>query len=215
MVTEPVEVVFFISIIIDNLPSLLTHNYHEIQLMETVEIKRILINETEQLQRIGRQTFVETFSSVNSEENMNEYLNKRFSPEKLKEELSDHNSEFYFALISQRVVGYLKINFGTAQTEIKDDNAVEIERIYVLKEFHGAKVGQKLFEKAVDISRRRNVDYVWLGVWEKNYRALRFYRKNGFAEFDTHIFKLGNAEQKDLLMKIQIKKEAELVEAPG
>jgi ribosomal protein S18 acetylase RimI-like enzyme len=172
--------------------------------MKTIEIKRISLNEADRLQSIGKRTFAETFSSVNSEENMKEYLDKRFSIKKLIEELSDQHSEFYFALIDNKVAGYLKINFGPAQTEIKDDNAVEIERIYVLKDFHGQQVGQKLFEKALDISRQKNADHVWLGVWEKNYRALRFYQKNGFVVFDTHIFKLGNAEQTDLLMKIQI-----------
>ncbi len=174
--------------------------------MNNFEIRRVTPREADQLQDIGRQTFAETFSSVNSEENMKEYLNNRFSVEKLTAELSDENSEFYFALLDAKVVGYLKINLGQAQTEIRDENSLEIERIYVLKDYHGMKIGQKLFEKAMEISQQKNVEYVWLGVWERNFRALQFYRKNGFTEFDTHIFKLGNAEQTDLLMKIQVKK---------
>lgn len=173
--------------------------------MERIEIRRVTENELDQLQQIGRQTFSETFSCGNSEENMKEYLEKGFSTEKLKAEVTDQNSEFYFALSNDKVIGYLKINFGRAQTEIREENTLEIERIYVLKEFHGKKVGQLLYEKAMAVSRQKDVDYVWLGVWEENPRAIRFYEKNGFVEFDTHMFKLGNDEQTDIMMKLQLK----------
>ena len=68
------------------------------------------------------------------------------------------------------------------------------------------KAGQKLFEKALQIAEQKNVDHVWLGVWEKNIRAIRFYEKNGFAEFDKHLFKLGNDEQTDIMMKLPMNK---------
>lgn len=169
-----------------------------------MEVVRIGIKDINRLQKIGKQTFAETFSSVNSEENMNEYLESRFSETKLKNELSDENSEFYFAESGGEVVGYLKVNFEQSQTEIKDHNALEIERIYVLKNFHGKKVGQMLYKKALELAKKRQVDYVWLGVWEQNFRAIRFYEKNGFVPFDKHIFKLGNDEQTDIMMKLKL-----------
>jgi ribosomal protein S18 acetylase RimI-like enzyme len=101
-------------------------------------------------------------------------------------------------------VGYLKINFGASQTELKDNEALEIERIYVLQAFHGKKLGQALYEKAISIAKEMKVKYVWLGVWEQNHRALQFYKKNGFVPFDTHIFKLGNDEQTDIMMKLAL-----------
>ncbi len=88
--------------------------------------------------------------------------------------------------------------------EIKDKNYLEIERIYVLKEYHGKKVGQLLYENAIKIAKSKNAEYVWLGVWEKNPRAIRFYEKNGFVAFDKHIFKLGNDKQTDIMMKLKI-----------
>ena len=171
---------------------------------ENIQLKKISINEIDQLKKIGQQTFYETFSESNSEENMKEYLEKGFSNEKLTAELSDKNSEFYFATLNDEVIGYLKINFGPSQTELKNDKTVEIERIYVSKEFHGKKVGQLLYEKAIEIAKQKNSEYVWLGVWEENHRALGFYRKNGFVEFDKHIFRLGNEEQTDLMMKLKL-----------
>ncbi|WKN40907.1 GNAT family N-acetyltransferase [Tunicatimonas pelagia] len=158
----------------------------------------------DKLQEIGKRTFAETYSSGNSEENMTEYLKSQFSTKKLETELTDKNTAFYFAKLGGKVIGYLKINLGQSQTEIKDGNALEIERIYVLKEFQGKKVGQLLCKKAVELARKQNVDYVWLGVWEHNPRAIRFYEKNGFVAFDSHIFKLGNEEQTDIMMKLEL-----------
>lgn len=168
-------------------------------------ITKITENEILQLQEIGRKTFSETFSENNTEESMNDYLETSFSTEKLTSELIDENSEFYFAKLNDEVIGYLKLNTGLSQTEIKGDNALEIERIYVSKDFHGKKVGQILYEKAIEIASQKNVDYVWLGVWENNKRAIKFYQKNGFVEFDKHIFKLGNEEQTDIMMKLNLK----------
>lgn len=168
-------------------------------------ITKITENDILELQEIGRKTFSETFSENNTEESMNEYLESSFSTEKLTTELNDKNSEFYFAKINDEAIGYLKLNMGSSQTEIKDDNALEIERIYVSKDFHGKKVGQILYEKAIEIASHKKVDYVWLGVWEKNLRAINFYQKNGFIEFDKHIFRLGNEEQTDIMMKLNLK----------
>lgn len=169
--------------------------------MENIQIKKVSVNDIEQLQKIGRQTFSETFSEGNTEENMAKYLDEGFSSEKLTAELNNDGSEFYFALSDNNVIGYLKLNHGKSQTELQDDRSLEIERIYVLKEYHGKKVGQVLYEKAMQIANDVKTNYVWLGVWEENPRAISFYKKNGFVEFDKHIFKLGEDEQTDIMMK--------------
>ncbi|MBP1163254.1 MULTISPECIES: GNAT family N-acetyltransferase [unclassified Chryseobacterium] len=168
-------------------------------------ITKITKNEIVQLQEIGRKTFSETFSENNTEESMAEYLEKSFSTEKLTTEMNDKNSEFYFAKLDNEVIGYLKLNTGSSQTEIKSKNALEIERIYVSKDFHGKNVGQILYNKAIETAKEKEVDYVWLGVWENNLRAIGFYKKNGFVEFDKHIFRLGNEEQTDIMMKLNLK----------
>ena len=145
--------------------------------MENVTVKQIGLEEIDQLQKIGKRTFIETFASENTEENMNEYLRNGFSLAKLKRELSKKESQFYFAEIRNEIIGYLKINTGQTQTEIKDNDSLEIERIYVLKEFHGKGVGQIIFNKALEIAKLKRVKYIWLGVWEENPRAIRFYEK--------------------------------------
>ena len=172
--------------------------------MIVINIKVVTGNEVLKLQEISRQTFSETFSSSNTKENMDKYLEEGFSLTKLSEELTDPNAEFYFALNNNNIIGYLKLNFGNAQTELKDGKAMEIERIYVLKQYHGKNVGQILFEKAIAIATLQHCEYVWLGVWEENPRAINFYKKNGFVEFDKHLFKLGDDDQTDIMMKLYL-----------
>ena len=172
--------------------------------MENIITRRITLDDLEKLQNIGRKTFEETFSESNSEENMRNYLEEGFSKEKLTAELKNKDSEFYFATLKDEVIGYLKVNFGESQTELKDSKALEIERIYVSKEFHGKSVGQILYDKAIEIAKQKGSEYVWTGVWEENPRAISFYKKNGFVEFDKHIFRLGDDEQTDIMMKMKL-----------
>ena len=149
--------------------------------LSKIKVRKVDPLEIEKLQNIGRQTFVETFSSHNFESDMEIYLNENLSLDKLKSEFKKPGSEYYFAEIDNLIVGYLKLNRGSAQTEATIDNAMEIERIYVLKKFHGKQVGQLLYNKAQQIAESNSADFLWLGVWEKNPRAIRFYQKNGFV----------------------------------
>lgn len=169
--------------------------------MQEIILKQIGIENVEQLQKIAKQTFFDTFSHHNTEENMTQYMAEGFTIDKLTAEIQNENSEFFFALSDEEVIGYLKVNFGDAQTELQDKDSLEIERIYFSKDFHGKKVGQILYKKALEIAKDKNLGYVWLGVWEENRRAVQFYRKNGFVEFGQHIFKFGNEDQTDLMMK--------------
>jgi predicted FMN-binding regulatory protein PaiB/ribosomal protein S18 acetylase RimI-like enzyme len=178
------------------------------KLVEKIIIRRGFQCDLLRLQRIGRTTFSETFADANTEENMQKYLDEAFSIEKITEELNNRDSQFYFAEINDKTIGYLKLNIGSSQTELKDNKALEIERIYVLKEFQGKKVGQELYEKAIQIAIDTKVDYVWLGVWENNPKAINFYKKNGFIEFDKHIFRLGDDIQTDLMMKLELKSKS-------
>lgn len=175
--------------------------------MEDLEIRKVIADDIKTLQKICRQTFAETYSANNSEQNLTRYMEESFSAEKLIMELQDTSSQFYFALLSGEVIGYLKLNTGQSQTELQDDTALEIHRIYVYGAYHGKKVGQQLYDKAMEMAKELGVDYVWLGVWEENPKAIRFYQKNGFVEFDRHLFMLGEEEQTDIMMKKKLKFE--------
>ena len=167
-----------------------------------ISLEKISVLDVEWLQEISKQTFVETFAAVNTESNMLQYLNEALSIQTLSDEMMKKDSEFYFAKIEDKIVGYLKLNFGDSQTESIDENGMEIERIYVLKSFHGEGIGQYMFDEAIAIARQKQLNFLWLGVWEENHRALNFYKKNGLVEFDKHEFILGNDVQTDVMMKM-------------
>ena len=153
------------------------------------------------MQQIGRETFFETFAQANTEADMQTYLKENFSDAKVSAELSHPDSQFFIAWEGEAPIGYLKINTGQAQTEPQGEASLEIERIYVKNAYQGKKVGQLLYEQALSIARQQHKTHLWLGVWEENPKAIRFYGKNGFIGFDKHIFNVGTDEQTDLLMK--------------
>lgn len=172
--------------------------------MNSIEIQKATLNDLEILQKISIQTFTETFAAINTPDNIANYINDSFNTKQLTTELSNRNSMFYLAYSNAVAVGYLKINFGDAQTETHDQNALEVHRIYVLQTFHGKNIGQLLLNEAKKLAENNGIASIWLGVWEENYRALQFYAKNGFVVFDQHVFTLGNDKQTDLLMQLRL-----------
>ena len=172
--------------------------------MHGIEIARVTLKDLARLKELSERTFTETFAPMNTAANLSAYLAHEFAKDKLEHELGDPDSQFHFALFEEQVVGYLKVNMASAQTELRDQNTLEIERIYVVKELHGRKVGQALLDKAFAIACEKGADHVWLGVWEANTKAIRFYEKNGFLQFAEHIFMLGTDAQTDIMMKADL-----------
>lgn len=170
----------------------------------SIKLTQATINDLETVRQIGIDTFYESFSSVNTEENMAHYLETGFSLDRVASELRNADSEFHLAYDGDKLIGYLKVNHGPAQSELKDNTALEIERIYVLQAWQKQKIGQLFYDKAIQIARARGYAYVWLGVWEENEKAIGFYKRNGFVEFDKHLFKLGDDIQTDIMMRREL-----------
>jgi ribosomal protein S18 acetylase RimI-like enzyme len=153
------------------------------------------MNELEALRTISIATFEQAFAKDNSPQNMHAYISTAFALEQLKAELLNADSEFYLAKKDEYVIGYLKINLS------KEEQSLEIERIYIDEHYHGKGVAQQMMELAFEKARQTSFDRVWLGVWEHNPKAIRFYTKYGFESYGKHIFMLGDDEQRDILME--------------
>lgn len=170
--------------------------------LQIIEVKP---EDNQKLMTIGYRTFYDSFGPpINSEENIQSYLQKKFNIEQITIELNHPESMFYFAIIGNQIVGYLKLNINSAQTESVIGNGLEIERIYVVKEQQGKKIGQYLFDKCIEVAKLQKKDFIWLGVWDQNLNAIKFYERNGFKTFDKHQFMLGTDQQTDLMMKLQL-----------
>lgn len=167
-----------------------------------IEIRQASEADLEILCEIGRQTFRETFAESNTEEDMAKSLAEQFSREQILQELLREGSRFFLAEDEQGVCqGYMKLNTGKAQTEPEDPRALEIQRIYLLRQTQGTGLGQALFDEALRQAEQGGHTYLWLGVWEHNLRARRFYERNGLEVFGQHTFVVGDDPQVDLLMK--------------
>lgn len=158
-------------------------------------------DDAERLMQLSRQTFFDAFAHLNNAEDMNAFAAGAFTIATFKEQLATPHSKFFYAYADGEVAGYLKLNYAEAQTEFQDPNTLEVERIYVLKEFQGRQIGGQLIDFAIEQAIQHNFDYIWLGVWEHNSNAIRFYQRLGFEAFSSHAFMLGSDEQTDILMR--------------
>lgn len=172
--------------------------------MYKAHIIKVEIEDVADLKKISQRTFIDTYAVYNTEQNMKAHLQEAYNTKQLISEIRDKNCEYYFAKIDEEIAGYIKLNIGKAQTDIKDDSSIEIERIYVLQEYQGNRIGKQFVDFTLQRADELMFDYVWLGVWERNTKALEFYSKMGFEKFDTHHFKLGDDLQTDYLMKISV-----------
>ena len=161
-------------------------------------------NDLDTLVDISQQTFIHAYASLNDPENFREFIDNTFSKEALAKELEHPEITFYFVFDTDTLVGYLKINEGNAQTEQFHDSCLELERIYVLPEFQGRGIGKQMLHKVIAIAKYKQLEYVWLGVWQVNTNAVRFYKREGFEIFDTHYYIVGNDKQTDWLMKYEL-----------
>lgn len=166
----------------------------------TITIKKCTLDDLNDLQVISYDTFKETFKDQNSVENMNAYLEKAFTLDQLERELSHHSSHFFFIYDHGEAAGYLKVNMNDAQTEEMGDEALEIERIYIMSKYKNQGLGKYLMRLAQDMAITHGKKSIWLGVWEKNHHALDFYTRMGFIKKGAHSFFMGDEEQTDYIM---------------
>jgi len=154
------------------------------------------------LVEISRTTFINAFEKDNNPKDFSNYINAAFSEAKISSELLNENSDFYFTYLNNKLVGYFKLNKNEAQTETFNTKTIELERIYVIEQFQHQGIGKYMLFEIFKIVKSNNVSFLWLGVWEKNRAAIKFYQRYNFKKFDTHFYYIGNDKQTDWLMKL-------------
>ena len=155
----------------------------------------------ESLLDLAQTSFVQAFTEGNKPENVQAYLSQAFTQVQLEKEWRNPASTFLLASLEGKLVGYTKVNLAAAQTDVQDPDSLEVARLYTLEEVWGKGVGQFLLDAALDFAKEKGKTFVWLGVWEHNARAIRFYEKNGFKTFGSHPFPFGDEVQNDWLMQ--------------
>lgn len=163
-------------------------------------ISKCTLDDLRLLQDIATDTYNETYSHLNTPENMNDYLENAFNTNQLTKELSNEFSSFLFLYSNDILIGYLKINEGPAQTREVGENAMEIERIYVKQKYQDKGFGKTLLQTAIELAKEHNKNEIWLGVWRKNKNAIEFHKSKGFEIRGQYSIFIGDEEKENYIM---------------
>jgi diamine N-acetyltransferase len=157
-----------------------------------------------QLSKICSETFYATFAAVSDAEHMEAYMAQAFSESQLSSEIANPESWFYIIRHNENLCGYFKINSGHAQTELKPENYLEIQRIYLYPEYHGKGIAHLALIYIINLAKSKMKQMLWLGVAEDNFRAYRFYEKHGFIPNGIHVFDFAGDMQSDICMELRL-----------
>ena len=153
------------------------------------------------LTELARRTFYDAFAPLNSPENMKAYMTQNFTRQIFSTQLADPRANFLIAEVEGAPVAFAKLYEGDVPDSVEGLTPVEIERFYVDRQFHGMGVAQALMQACLDRARQSGHGTIYLGVWDKNHRAIAFYRKCGFDVVGSHAFQMGDEAQNDLWME--------------
>ncbi len=165
-----------------------------------MKIVRARENDAEALAELSRRTFVETFAKDNSEQDMAQHLAKSYSKSIQLNEILDPSRRIEIAWIENSAAGFLHLRDGKPDASIQGPRPIELLRLYVAAQWHGEGIGASLMKRSIEIAKAEGFQTMWLGVWEKNFKAQEFYKKFGFEAVGKHVFRLGNDDQTDFIM---------------
>ncbi len=170
-----------------------------------IHIRRATKEDSPVIAQLAKKTFTETYSEISSHAAVQEYVEKKISPENIREELVNPLSCFYIGFINDEPVAFTKLRYDRMAKGLPGKKGIEVERIYVLKEHQGVKVGKEMMEKCRQVALREKFDIIWLQVWQHNHKAIQFYQKAGFVVYETALFSYGkDMEQDDFLMRLDL-----------
>lgn len=164
-----------------------------------ITIRRIALEDAPALAQISRQTFYDTFTGTCTDGDMQLFLKEYFNLAQVQTELISSDDYYFFAEINGEPAGYIRFMEDYHNLPlVKQWRALELKRLYVVKEYHGKGIAQKLMDFFIGFAEQNKYELVWLGVWEHNLRAQKFYGKYGFVNSGyTHDFPIGDTPQTD------------------
>jgi ribosomal protein S18 acetylase RimI-like enzyme len=185
-------------------------------MIEPPHIRPAHTGDIDMLAALAARTFQDAFARDNAPDDIQSYIRESFSTERLCIELTNPSNLFLLAHLAEAdpPLGYAKLRTGTSEAGVKGPNPVELHRIYVDKSAIGSGVGAALMQASLDAARRSGHKTLWLGVWERNERAISFYRRWGFEVVGRHVFRLGSDDQTDLIMERAVNGAAEARQVP-
>lgn len=169
-----------------------------------LEYRKCKIKDLDILVKISKETFIHAFEKDNNPKDFKNYIDRAFARSTILSELDNPNSLFYFVYTQGKLIGYFKLNEASAQNETFTKSSIELERIYVINNHQNKGFGNQIVNYILNFVSSKKVQFIWLGVWQKNKSAITFYERLGFIKFDTHPYYIGSDKQTDWLMKLDL-----------
>lgn len=166
-----------------------------------IVIREATFQDIPAMRSVAIASYRDTFEQHNTPENMNAFLEEAYNLETLQKEFSENNSRLFLACEDKEVVGFVRLRESDEAKEQLGANTLELQRLYIATSAQGKSVGKQLMEKAMAYALEKKYEWIWLGVWERNFKAQRFYAHWGFEKFSEHTFWMGDDPQVDWMMK--------------
>ena len=157
------------------------------------------------IRQLSEKTFRDTYTVYNTPENMEQHVEKNFALQQIEKELKQIDSQYIIIDLNGEIIAFSKLVKNRSTKGLEEKNVVEIERFYIDKSLQGQQLGRKLMDFCIEWSIENNFEIIWLGVWENNANAIKFYQKMGFEFLGKHSFVLGTEVQTDFTMKRNLK----------
>jgi diamine N-acetyltransferase len=170
-----------------------------------VQIRRAEEDDALELSVLAERTFRAAFAESNTAANMQLHCAANYGQALQLAEIRESSGETWVAEADSRLVAYVQLRLEAASPMISGERPIEIQRFYVDASHHGAGLAHQLMAHVLARAKAAGSAAIWLGVWERNPRALAFYRKWGFDVVGEHTFKLGDDPQRDLVMRRDVR----------
>jgi diamine N-acetyltransferase len=166
-----------------------------------IKIRKATIEEVPAVRELAIEVYTDTFAEHNTRENLEAFFKDAYTLEKFEKEFHEPNTVLYVGLDDLKIVGFLRLRQSHEVNNFLGNNHIELQRLYIHRDYHGSTVAKMFMEEALNYAKAKKHEWMWLGVWEKNFRAQKFYAKWGFERFSEHVFQMGDDPQTDWLMK--------------
>src|SRR5579871_4583186 len=166
-----------------------------------IRIRKAKIEEVPAVLELAIEVFTDTFAEHNTPANLQAFYDDAYNLDKFLAEFAEPNSQLYLALDELKIIGFLRLRPNAEVDKHLGKNHIELHRLYVHRDYQGGNAARHLMDQALEYAAEKKFEWMWLGVWEKNLRAQKFYTKWGFERFSEHVFHLGDDPQTDWLLK--------------
>lgn len=166
-----------------------------------IKIRKATADEVPAIRELAIEVYTDTFADSNTPEDLQLFLRDAYSLEKFKAEFNEPESVLYIALDDLKIVGFLRLRRNDEVNDKLGTNHIELHRLYVHRDYQGGPAARKLMEESIAYATKKKFEWIWLGVWEHNARAQKFYSKWDFERFSEHVFQMGNDPQTDWLLR--------------